>query len=73
MSHETATVLAFFAIYLACYFLPLIVAAVRGHRQTLAIGMLTLFAGWTVIGWLVALIWACTNPSPTTIVIHQDR
>jgi len=43
------------------YFLPSIV----GGRKTnaLAIFMLNLFLGWTFLGWVVALVWACTKES----------
>lgn len=43
------------------YFTPWIVAALRGHRQKYAILALNLFMGWTVIGWVLALVWALTN------------
>jgi hypothetical protein len=43
------------------YFLPTIVALSRGHLSALAIFLLDLFLGWTLIGWLVALIWSCTG------------
>ena len=43
------------------YFLPTIVALGRGHLSALAIFFLDLFLGWTLIGWLVALIWSCTG------------
>jgi len=48
-------------IVFATYFLPLIVAVRRWHRDTTAIGMLTLFLGWTIIGWVIALTWACND------------
>jgi Superinfection immunity protein len=32
----------------------------RGHRQSLAIFILNLLAGWTAIGWIIAIVWACT-------------
>ena len=51
----------------AAYFLPLIIAKNRQHRQLLAIGVLNLFAGWTVIGWIGALFWAHTNPAPVVV------
>jgi hypothetical protein len=54
-------VVIFWLLILGGYFLPTIVARMRQHRQTLAIGMLNLFAGWTFIGWVVALVWACTT------------
>ena len=47
---------------LACaYFFPAIVAWRRGHHNTLAILMLDLFLGWTFLGWIGSLIWACTS------------
>lgn len=45
----------------AIHFLPTIIAALRHSRHTLAIFFINLFLGWTVIGWVVALIWACTS------------
>src|SRR5215471_18946689 len=38
----------------------LIVATTRDHHQRLAIGILNLVGGWSVVGWIVALVWACT-------------
>ena len=43
------------------YFLPFSVAIIRNHNDWLAITVLDLLLGWTVVGWLVALIWACTG------------
>lgn len=43
----------------ACaYFLPTIIADQRDHRNQTGIVVLNLFLGWTVIGWVGALIWA---------------
>ena len=47
-----------FIISLVLYFLPTIIAVVRHHRNLLAIVLVNIFLGWTVIGWFVALIWA---------------
>jgi hypothetical protein len=46
------------------YFLPSIIALARSKRDTLAIFLLNFFLGWSVIGWLVALIWAAKNDVP---------
>lgn len=41
------------------YFLPTVIA--RDKPDVLAIFLVNLFLGWTVIGWLVALVWACAG------------
>jgi hypothetical protein len=46
------------------YFLPSIIALARSKRDTLAIFLLNLFLGWSVIGWIVALVWAATHDKP---------
>jgi small-conductance mechanosensitive channel len=46
---------------LPIYFVPLFVALTRDHRQKLTIGIINLLAGWTFLGWVVALAWACTT------------
>jgi hypothetical protein len=46
---------------IGAYFLPCIVAAYRKKRNTVAIAVLNLFLGWTVIGWVVALVWASAH------------
>lgn len=42
------------------YMLPWAIAATRGKSNTAAIGWLNLLLGWTGVGWLVALVMACT-------------
>jgi hypothetical protein len=38
------------------------VAWLRYHPQTLAVTVLNGFLGWTGLGWIAALVWACTSP-----------
>lgn len=52
---------------LAMYFLPSIIALARSKRDTLAIFMLNLFLGWSVIGWIVALVWAVKTDVPVMV------
>jgi hypothetical protein len=47
-----------FIVSLAIYFLPTIIAAVRHHRNTLAIFLVNFFLGWTFLGWIGALVWS---------------
>jgi hypothetical protein len=48
------------SIGLLFYFIPSMVAALRNHPNGNAIFVLNLFAGWTFVGWVVAIVWACT-------------
>jgi hypothetical protein len=41
------------------YFLPTIIG--RDKRDAAGIILLNLFLGWTVIGWVIALVWACSS------------
>lgn len=44
--------------WIAVYFFPSIEALIRESPDALSIAMLNLFLGWTVIGWVVALVWS---------------
>ena len=41
------------------YPLPTMIAARRSHPRSLAIFKLNLLVGWTIVGWLIALVWSC--------------
>lgn len=43
------------------YFLPWVVALGRKHNNALAIFLLNLLLGWTMLGWVIALIWSATS------------
>jgi hypothetical protein len=40
------------------YFAPMWIAVLRGHPEARWIGALNALFGWTVIGWLIAIVWA---------------
>jgi hypothetical protein len=48
-----------FLVCLFLYFIPTIAGAKKSNAG--AIFVLNLFLGWTLIGWVAALVWACTN------------
>lgn len=52
---------------LAISFLPTIIAFSKGHVNKWAIFLLNLFLGFTIIGWVVALIWAIKKPEVMAI------
>jgi hypothetical protein len=45
---------------LGIYIAPLVIAVVRDHHRLPWIGLLNLATGWTVAGWIVALVWSVT-------------
>ncbi len=49
------------------YFLPGIIAIRRKHHNDTAILVLNLLLGWTVLGWIAALIWSLTSPPPKSV------
>jgi T4 superinfection immunity protein len=49
-------------IGLACCFLPTLVALMRGKANgTGGVFFVNLLLGWTVVGWFVSFIWACSG------------
>lgn len=48
-------------IALAVYFLPVIIAAARKHKQIIPITLITIFIGWTFLGWLAAILWSLNS------------
>jgi uncharacterized membrane protein YqaE (UPF0057 family) len=51
----------FLVLLAVLYFVPGIIAQRRGHHNTTAIVALNVLLGWTFIGWVGALVWACTT------------
>ena len=45
-------------IALGLYFLPTIIAVARGHANLIGIGLVNFFLGWSLLGWIGALVWA---------------
>ena len=56
--------LPIFGFGFVMYFLPSIIALGRNKRDITAIVLLNFFLGWTMIGWIVALIWAVKTDVP---------
>lgn len=47
------------------YFLPSLIAVARHTHNSTGIFLFNLFLGWTVIGWVIALLIAvCSSPRP---------
>lgn len=57
------SMLGFFGLLLVLifYFIPAIIASERGTKHGVMIFAINLLFGWTVLGWIAALIWAVTE------------
>ncbi len=49
------------------YFIPALVG--RNHRQASSITLLNLLLGWTLVGWIVALVWAASKSTPPPVPV----
>lgn len=44
--------------FIVLYFLPTFVAMLTKNKNVPSIFILNLLLGWTLIGWIIALIWS---------------
>lgn len=50
------------------YFLPTVIANRNDHHNTTGIFLVNLLLGWTLIGWVAALVWSVSKPRPVLVV-----
>jgi type VI protein secretion system component VasK len=67
------SITVFLSFCFVVYFLPLEIAVVAGHPHTGGICVLNLFLGWTVLFWVVALVWACTSVQKPAIYVSNKN
>jgi hypothetical protein len=66
--------MSFVLFLVVMYWLPTIIAVARQAQSALGVAMLNFFLGWTVIGWVVALIWALGAANrPHVVIIENGR
>ena len=58
---EIIPALLLIAVSLLVYFIPYIIAKQNKKQNAGAIGALNFFLGWTLVGWVVALVWAMSK------------
>lgn len=56
--------LPFFGFGFVLYFIPSIVALAKSKPNTLTVILINFFLGWSVIGWVVALVLALREEVP---------
>lgn len=56
------------------YFLPTIIAVLGKKSNAGGVFAVNLFLGWTLIGWVIALVWALSSDSsvrPPTVIVNN--
>jgi hypothetical protein len=65
--------MTFLSVLFLMYWLPTIVAIVRRTPSALGVAMLNFFLGWTVIGWIIALVIALAAYPAERVVVIEGR
>lgn len=58
-------------ILLASYFIPFIIAIIRGIKNSMSVFFLNLFLGWTVIGFFVLIFYASLTNAKSNESVGQ--
>lgn len=58
-------------IFFAIYFLPSIIG--YNKRNFSSILLLNFFLGWTLIGWVVAIVWAVSYEKPVEVSVNKSN
>ena len=69
---EPVTALLALCLLAFLYFLPSVVAIIRRH-QVAAVIVLNLFLGWTIVGWVVALVLAVVEKNHPAVIVHNSK
>lgn len=56
--------MSFFITAPVLYFMPTIEANLRNKKNIQSIALVNIFLGWTLVGWIVSLIWAINEDAP---------
>ena len=58
MQNFTMLELLLVVLIFTFYFLPTLIAFLSNHKNKLAIFLLNLLLGWTILGWVGSLVWS---------------
>ena len=65
--------MTFLLCLFAMYWLPTIIAIVRRTPSALGVAAINFFLGWTIIGWIVALVMAlAASPVAQRVTVYVD-
>lgn len=68
-------IMGFFILFLVLfiYFIPSVNAYSKKKKNAGAVFALNVFLGWTLVGWVVALVWSATvDPEPVIVNAKSD-
>lgn len=60
-------------ILLGIYMIPFGIAITRKHGSAGGIFFVNLLLGWTILGWIWALVWACSATHQRVEVIYKQE
>jgi len=61
-------------VVIGLYFLPTIIALARDKESgTAGVILVNLFLGWTLLGWLLAFVWAFTGRTQAQVRLEEKR
>ena len=58
--------------FLGFYFLPSLIAFLGKKSNLMAIFALNLLLGWTLVGWVVSLVWSLSKDKEVVVVRERD-
>lgn len=64
---------SFFIVAPAIYLLPTYEAWRNTHPNLTAIALVNILLGWSLLGWVVAVVWAFKKPEPTPIATQHTE
>lgn len=59
------------SLLLGLYLLPAIIARFLKSPRFETVLLVNIFAGWTMVGWIVALVLGSVQPRPRAVVMVQ--
>lgn len=61
-----------FAVCAGLYFLPTIIAVMQHRTNVGIVAVINILLGWSLVGWIVALVLALTRePQPVIVQVQQ--
>ncbi len=63
--------MALFIVSGLLYFIPSVIGILRKHHNLVGLIALNVFLGWTILGWVGALIWSLLRSTKSQTIIHH--